>query len=84
MPRTTHRITHRITRSSHAGRDRALGVLWIAGRLAVILAVLAPAAGCLYLALPAPLGRDHAFLGLMLLTAHALMLRAAGFPRWFD
>ncbi|ATF90465.1 hypothetical protein [Burkholderia gladioli] len=78
------RITHRITRSSHAGRDRAPGVLWIAGRLAVILAVLAPAAGCLHVALPAPLGRDHAFLGLMLLTAYALMLRAAGFPRWFD
>ncbi|WP_186144516.1 hypothetical protein [Burkholderia gladioli] len=59
-------------------------MLWLAGRLAVILAVLAPAAGCLYLALPAPLGRGHAFLGLMLLTAYALMLRAAGFPRGFD
>lgn len=78
------RITHRITRSSHAGRDRAPSVLWIASRIAVILAVLAPAAGCLYLALPAPLGRGHAFPGLMLVAAYALLLRAAGFPRWFD
>ncbi|WP_186239589.1 hypothetical protein [Burkholderia gladioli] len=78
------RITHRITRSSHAEHERAPSVLWIASRLAVILAVLAPAAGCLHLALPASLGRDHAFLGLMLLSAYALMLRAAGFPRWFD
>ncbi|WP_186223843.1 hypothetical protein [Burkholderia gladioli] len=78
------RITHRITTARQAKRDRAPSVTWLAGRLAVILAVLAPAAGCLDVALPAPLGRDHAFLGLMLLSAYALMLRAAGFPRWFD
>jgi hypothetical protein len=78
------RITHRITTARQAERDRAPSVLWIAGRLAVVLAVLAPAAGCLDVALPAPLGRDHAFLGLMLLSAYALTLRAAGFPRWFD
>ncbi|WP_186156486.1 hypothetical protein [Burkholderia gladioli] len=78
------RITHRITSARQAERDRTPSVTWLAGRLAVILAVLAPAAGCLDVALPAPLGRDHAFLGLMLLTAYALTPRAAGFPRWFD
>ncbi|PEH80365.1 hypothetical protein [Burkholderia gladioli] len=62
----------RITTARPAERDRAPSVTWLAGRPAVILAVLAP------------LGHDHAFLGLMLASAYALMLRAAGFPRGFD